>query len=78
VSHHSPAIPAPERSLRVPPVTEKNACPCWSNGVEVVIGVDTTSKAHTAAVLDNPDGAGPSPMTGTADPDGYAGLLTPR
>jgi len=34
--------------------------------------------AHTAAVLDNPDGAVLSPMTGTADPDGYAGLLTLR
>jgi transposase len=43
--------------------------------VEVVIGVDTHSQTHTAAVLDACTGAVLARVTITADPDGYAGLV---
>jgi transposase len=42
--------------------------------VEVVIGVDTHSQTHTAAVLDARTGAVLAAATVTADPDGYAQL----
>jgi transposase len=42
--------------------------------VEVVIGVDTHSQTHTAAVLDARTGAVLAGATVTADPDGYAEL----
>jgi transposase len=44
--------------------------------VEVVIGVDTHSQTHTAAVLDARTGAVLARATVTADPDGYAELVT--
>jgi transposase len=43
--------------------------------VEVVIGVDTHSQSHTAAVLDARTGAVLAHATITADPDGYAELV---
>ncbi|WP_347059855.1 transposase [Blastococcus sp. HT6-30] len=43
--------------------------------VEVVIGVDTHSQTHTAAVLDARTGAVLARATVTADPDGYAELV---
>ena len=43
--------------------------------VEVVIGVDTHSKTHTAAVLDVRTGGVLARATVPADPDGYAELL---
>jgi hypothetical protein len=43
--------------------------------VEVVIGVDTHSQTHTAAVLDAGTGAVLARATVTADPDGYAELV---
>ncbi|WP_299953951.1 IS110 family transposase [uncultured Modestobacter sp.] len=43
--------------------------------VEVVIGVDTHSQTHTAAVLDARTGGVLARATVTADPDGYAELL---
>ena len=43
--------------------------------VEVVIGVDTHSQTHTAAVLDARTGAVLAGATVTADPDGYAELV---
>src|SRR5215218_3363527 len=43
--------------------------------VEVVIGVDTHSQTHTAAVLDARTGAVLAGVTTTADPDGYAELV---
>jgi len=42
--------------------------------VEVVIGVDTHSQTHTAAVVDARTGAVLALATVTADPDGYAEL----
>ena len=42
--------------------------------VEVVIGVDTHSQTHTAAVVDARTGAVLAGATVTADPDGYAEL----
>ena len=42
--------------------------------VEVVIGVDTHSQTHTAAVVDARTGAVLARATVTADPDGYAEL----
>jgi transposase len=43
--------------------------------VEVVIGVDTHSQTHTAAVLDARTGGVLARVTVTADPDGYAELV---
>jgi transposase len=43
--------------------------------VEVVIGVDTHSQTHTAAVIDARTGAVLARATVTADPDGYAELV---
>lgn len=43
--------------------------------VDVVIGVDTHSQTHTAAVVDAGTGAVLARSTVTADPDGYAELL---
>ncbi|WP_347057901.1 transposase [Blastococcus sp. HT6-30] len=43
--------------------------------VEVVIGVDTHSQTHTAAVLDARTGGVLARATVTADPDGYAELV---
>ncbi len=43
--------------------------------VEVVIGVDTHSQTHTAAVLDASTGGVLAPATVTADLDGYAELV---
>jgi transposase len=43
--------------------------------VEVVIGVDTHSQTHTAAVVDAGTGAVLARVTVTADPDGYAELV---
>src|ERR687894_87569 len=43
--------------------------------VEVVIGVDTHSQTHTAAVLDARTGGGLARATVPADPDGYAELV---
>ena len=43
--------------------------------VEVVIGVDTHSQTHTAAVLDARTGAVLAGATVAADPDGYAELV---
>jgi transposase len=43
--------------------------------VEVVIGVDTHSQTHTAAVLDVRTGGVLARATVTADPDGYAELV---
>jgi transposase len=43
--------------------------------VEVVIGVDTHSQTHTAALVDARTGAVLARATVTADPDGYAELL---
>ncbi len=43
--------------------------------VEVVVGVDTHTDTHTAAVLDARTGAVLARTTVTADPDGYAALL---
>jgi transposase len=43
--------------------------------VEVVIGVDTHSQTHTAAVVDARTGGVLARATVTADPDGYAALL---
>ncbi|MCF6510140.1 IS110 family transposase [Blastococcus sp. MG754426] len=43
--------------------------------VEVVIGVDTHSQTHTAAVLDARTGAVLARATVPADPDGYAELI---
>jgi transposase len=43
--------------------------------VEVVIGVDTHSQTHTAAVLEARTGAVLARATVPADPDGYAGLV---
>jgi transposase len=43
--------------------------------VEVVIGVDTHSQTHTAAVVDARTGGLLARATVTADPDGYAELL---
>lgn len=43
--------------------------------VEVVIGVDTHSQTHTAAVLDARSGGVLARATVTADPDGYAELV---
>ncbi|TKJ29229.1 IS110 family transposase [Blastococcus sp. CCUG 61487] len=43
--------------------------------VEVVIGVDTHSQTHTAAVLDARTGAVLAGITVPADPDGYAELV---
>ena len=44
--------------------------------VEVVIGVDTHSQTHTASVLDVRTGGVLARATVTADPDGYAELVT--
>jgi transposase len=44
--------------------------------VEVVIGVDTHSETHTAAVVDARTGGVLARATVTADPDGYAELRT--
>lgn len=44
--------------------------------VEVVIGVDTHKDTHTVAVLDSVTGAVLDRATVTADPDGYADLVT--
>ena len=43
--------------------------------VEVVIGVDTLSQTHTAAVVDARTGGVLARLTVSADPDGYAELL---
>ena len=43
--------------------------------VEVVIGVDTHSQTHTAAVIDARTGAVLARATVPTDPDGYAELL---
>src|SRR4051812_754285 len=43
--------------------------------VEVVIGVDTHSQTHTAAVVDARTGAVLAHVTLPADPDGYAELV---
>jgi transposase len=43
--------------------------------VEVVIGVDTHSQTHTAAVVDARTGGVLARLTVTADPDGYAQLV---
>ncbi|WP_409333331.1 IS110 family transposase, partial [Trujillonella humicola] len=43
--------------------------------VEVVIGVDTHSQTHTAAVVDTRTGGVLARATVTADPDGYAELV---
>ena len=43
--------------------------------VEVVIGVDTHSQTHTAAVIDARTGGVLARATVAADPDGYAGLV---
>lgn len=43
--------------------------------VEVVIGVDTHSQTHTAAVVEVASGGVLARVTTTADPDGYAELL---
>jgi transposase len=43
--------------------------------VEVVIGVDTHSQTHTAAVVDTRTGAVLARVTVSADPDGYAALV---
>jgi transposase len=44
--------------------------------VEVVIGVDTHKDTHTAAVLDARTGGVQTVVTVSADPDGYAELVT--
>lgn len=44
--------------------------------VEVVIGVDTHSQTHTAAVVETATGGVLARATVTADPDGYAELVT--
>src|SRR4051795_7284115 len=44
--------------------------------VEVVIGVDTHSETHTAAVVDARTGGVLARATVSADPDGYAELST--
>jgi hypothetical protein len=45
--------------------------------VEVVIGVDTHSQTHTAAIVDARTGAVLARATVTADLDGYAELVRP-
>ena len=45
--------------------------------VEVVIGVDTHSQTHTAAVVDARTGAVLAGATVLADPEGYAELVAP-
>ena len=44
--------------------------------VEVVIGIDTHSETHTAAVVEVATGGVLARATVTADPDGYAELVT--
>ena len=49
--------------------------PMLAELVEVVIGVDTHTDTHTAAVVDARTGAVLAQATVTADPDGYAALV---
>ena len=50
-------------------------CPRWQNLVELVIGVDTHSETHTAAVVAVGTRAVLATATVTADEDGYTELV---
>src|SRR3954452_21108161 len=75
VSHHSPAISAPDRDLLRPIWSGEERMSMLAELVEVVIGVDTHTDTHTAVVVDARTGGVLTRTTVPADPDGYAPLV---